>query len=77
MIRCPEIASVDYGILGASENCCGESIRKTGDEDLFKRLAKGNIKAFVDSDLVSQLIYQIPQNCQLSSACEIYQNREY
>jgi Fe-S oxidoreductase len=42
-------AGVDYGILGAKENCCGESIRKTGDEELFKRLAKENIKTFIDN----------------------------
>ncbi|MFZ5868401.1 MAG: (Fe-S)-binding protein [Thermodesulfobacteriota bacterium] len=41
-------AGVDFGILGAKENCCGESIRKTGDEELFKRLAKENIKTFVE-----------------------------
>lgn len=41
-------AEVDFGILGAKENCCGESIRKTGDEDLFKRLARENIKTFID-----------------------------
>ena len=49
-------AGVDYGILGTSENCCGESIRKTGDEDLFKRLAKGNIKTFVDSGVKKILV---------------------
>jgi len=41
-------AGVEYGILGSKENCCGESIRKTGDEDLFKRLARENIKTFID-----------------------------
>ena len=41
-------AGVDYGILGSKENCCGESIRKTGNEPLFKKLAKENIKTFVD-----------------------------
>ncbi len=41
-------AGVSFGILGAEENCCGESIRKTGDEDLFKTLATANIKAFID-----------------------------
>jgi len=41
-------AGVEYGILGPKENCCGESIRKTGDEDLFKRLARENIKTFID-----------------------------
>ena len=42
-------AGVNFGILGEQENCCGESIRKTGDEELFKRLARENIKAFVDN----------------------------
>jgi Fe-S oxidoreductase len=41
-------AGVDFGILGPEENCCGESIRKAGDEELFKRLARANIKAFID-----------------------------
>ena len=41
-------AGVEFGILGPEENCCGESIRKTGDEELFKRLARENIKAFID-----------------------------
>jgi Fe-S oxidoreductase len=40
-------AGVEFGILGDKENCCGESIRKTGDEALFKRLARENIKTFV------------------------------
>ena len=42
-------AGVDFGILGSKENCCGESIRKAGDEELFKRLARENIKAFIDN----------------------------
>jgi len=43
------LAGSDFGILGDKENCCGESIRKTGDEELFKRLAKENIKTFIES----------------------------
>jgi len=42
-------AGVDFGILGEKENCCGESIRKTGDEEAFQRLAKENIKTFIDN----------------------------
>ena len=49
-------AGVDFGILGAKENCCGESIRKTGDEDLFKRLAKENIKTFIDNGVRKILV---------------------
>jgi len=41
-------AGVNFGILGSEENCCGESIRKTGDEEVFRRLAKENIKTFID-----------------------------
>jgi Fe-S oxidoreductase len=42
-------AGVDFGILGEQENCCGESIRKTGNETLYKRLARENIKTFIDN----------------------------
>lgn len=49
-------AGVDFGILGEKENCCGESIRKTGDEELFKRLAKENIKTFIDNGVKKILV---------------------
>jgi len=49
-------AGIDFGILGSKENCCGESIRKTGDEELFKRLAKENIKNFIDSGVKKILV---------------------
>lgn len=39
---------VDFGILGSRELCCGESVRKAGNEDLFKRLARENIKTFIE-----------------------------
>ena len=41
-------AGVNFGILGSKESCCGESIRKTGNEELFRRLAKENIRTFID-----------------------------
>jgi Fe-S oxidoreductase len=49
-------AGVSFGILGSKENCCGESIRKAGDEDLFRRLAKENIKAFIDAGVKKILV---------------------
>jgi len=49
-------AGVDFGILGEKENCCGESIRKTGNEEVFKRLAKENIKTFIDSGVKKILV---------------------
>jgi Fe-S oxidoreductase len=49
-------AGVDFGILGSKENCCGESIRKTGDEQVFKRLARENIKAFIENGVKKILV---------------------
>ena len=50
------LAGVDFGILGPKENCCGESIRKTGDEELFTRLAKETIKTFIDNGVKKILV---------------------
>jgi len=49
-------AGVDFGILGTKENCCGESIRKTGNEELFKRLARENIKTFIENGVKKILV---------------------
>jgi Fe-S oxidoreductase len=49
-------AGVDFGILGAKENCCGESIRKAGDEEVFRRLARENIKTFIDHGVKKILV---------------------
>ena len=49
-------AGVDFGILTDKENCCGESIRKTGAEQLFRLLAKENIKTWVDSGVKKILV---------------------
>jgi Fe-S oxidoreductase len=49
-------AGVDFGILGTKENCCGESIRKTGDEETFKRVARENIKTFIENGVKKILV---------------------
>jgi Fe-S oxidoreductase len=49
-------AGVDFGILGNKEVCCGESIRKTGNEELFKSLARENIKTFIDNGVKRVLV---------------------
>jgi len=49
-------AGVQFGILGPQENCCGESIRKTGDEEVFRRLARENIKTFIDNGVKKILV---------------------
>ncbi len=52
-------AGVEFGILGEKENCCGESIRKTGSEEVFKKLAKDNIKTFIDNG-VKKIVVSSP-----------------
>jgi Fe-S oxidoreductase len=49
-------AGVEFGILGAEESCCGESIRKAGDEEVFRRLARANIKSFIDHGVKKILV---------------------
>jgi Fe-S oxidoreductase len=39
-------AGVSFGIIGNEESCCGESIRKIGDEELFTKLAQSNIELY-------------------------------
>ena len=51
-----QAAGVNFGILGTDESCCGESIRKTGDEKLFKSLARQNIRNFVDNGVTKILV---------------------
>lgn len=41
-------AGVDFGIPGSRVNCCGESVRKAGDEKVFERLAGSNISTFAE-----------------------------
>jgi Fe-S oxidoreductase len=54
--RLLERAGVDFGILGEGESCCGESIRKTGNEEVFKSLARDNIKTFIDNGVKRVLV---------------------
>lgn len=49
----------NFGILGTKENCCGESVRKAGNETLFEQLAKSNIDTFNDSG-VTEIIVSSP-----------------
>ena len=49
-------AGVEFGILGTQESCCGESIRKTGDEALFKTLARQNISALIGRGVKKVLV---------------------
>lgn len=49
-------AGVKVGVLGSEESCCGESIRKIGDEDLFGKLAGGNGALFREHGVEKVLV---------------------
>lgn len=46
LVKLLDAAGVSYGIIGPEESCCGESMRKSGDEELFQKLAQANIALF-------------------------------
>jgi Fe-S oxidoreductase len=47
---------IDFGVLGAKERCCGESVRKSGSETVFQSLAEGNIRTFADSGVTKVVV---------------------
>jgi Fe-S oxidoreductase len=44
--KCLQAAGISFGIIGPEESCCGESVRKIGDENLFQKLAESNIQLY-------------------------------
>lgn len=52
-------AGISFGIIGNEESCCGESIRKIGDEALFQKLAQSNIELY-NSKGVKKIIVTSP-----------------
>lgn len=52
-------AGVSFGIIGNEESCCGEAIRKVGDEELFQKLASSNVELF-NSKGVKKIITTSP-----------------
>lgn len=52
-------AGVTFGILGRDEQCCGDSLRRLGNEYVFDKLAKENTKMFIDRG-VKKIITQCP-----------------
>ncbi len=46
LVELLKTAGVSFGVIGAEESCCGESLRKTGDETGYMKLAEANIGLF-------------------------------
>jgi Fe-S oxidoreductase len=52
-------AGLSWGILGKDELCCGDSLRRLGNEYAFEQLAKANVKILKDRG-VKKIITQCP-----------------
>ncbi|MSM38482.1 MAG: 4Fe-4S dicluster domain-containing protein [Geobacter sp.] len=54
-----DAAGVTWGILGKEELCCGDSLRRLGNEYVFDRKARENVKLFKEKG-VTKIITQCP-----------------
>jgi len=54
-----DAGGVSWGILGADEPCCGDSVRRLGNEFLFDRMARENIQLFKERG-VQKIIVSCP-----------------
>ncbi len=54
-----DAAGISWGILGKDEMCCGDSLRRLGNEFIFERMVKENIKMFQERD-IKKIITQCP-----------------
>jgi len=52
-------AGVSWGILGKDELCCGDSLRRLGNEYVFDRMATENVRLFTEKG-VKKIITQCP-----------------
>jgi len=54
-----DAGGISWGILGKDELCCGDSLRRLGNEYVFDRMTKDNIKIFKDKG-IKKIITQCP-----------------
>ena len=52
-------AGISWGILGKDEKCCGDSVRRLGNEYVFDKMAKENVATFIERG-VTKVITQCP-----------------
>jgi len=52
-------AGISWGILGKDEKCCGDSVRRLGNEYLFEQMAQENVELFRQRN-ISKVITQCP-----------------
>ncbi len=52
-------AGISWGILGKDEKCCGDSVRRLGNEFVFDKMARENVATFIERG-VTKVITQCP-----------------
>jgi len=57
--RILDAAGISWGILGKEEKCCGDSVRRLGNEFVFDRMARENIKLYQEKG-VTRIITECP-----------------
>ena len=53
------MAGISWGVLGKDEKCCGDSVRRLGNEYLFDQMARENVELFINRK-VTKVITQCP-----------------
>ena len=52
-------AGITWGILGKDEKCCGDSVRRLGNEYVFDKMARENVATFIERG-VKKVVTQCP-----------------
>lgn len=67
-------AGVSWGLAGPDVNCCGESVRKVGDNDLFEKLKENNRTIF--KNLKVKKVIVVSPHCYATFTKEYGENYE-
>ena len=59
LARVLDAAGISWGIFGKDEKCCGDSLRRLGNEYIYDQMARENIKMFQEKG-VTKIITQCP-----------------
>jgi Fe-S oxidoreductase len=54
-----DAAGLSWGILGKEEQCCGDSVRRLGNEFVFDKMAKANVALFKERG-ITKIVTQCP-----------------
>lgn len=68
------LAGLSWGLPSLDVNCCGESVRKVGDLELFERLRENNLNYFKDNNI--DKVITVSPHCLATFKKEYGENRQ-